>query len=249
MKTNVSFIKTILIFMPIIIAINFFLIFNENIKSLTNQQNIIAEKNREALLLNKRIKNLEYGLNYSNEELTYRGSSRYYYQMFYGIWQKTDNIYVEPHPMREIYYETEEEINEAKKKASEIFNYDLIYLRNDSVAFKNDKEQIILEPIYISYIFPYRSDFEPSYCWAPMLTLDDLGLNKNKYITYTSLCYNAKTDEERDILRTHKFGYSYDKFYIKDMDTIIFSNDFFYIEYKRSSAENIQNFDSDYYPI
>lgn len=141
-----------------------------------------------------------------------------YYEMFYGEWQMTENIYVSPSPVRGIYYSSEEineRIKEILKKEDLINN---VKFTSKEVILNNTKK--IKDIYYENIIFSENKDYE--IIQGQGTTLKDIGLDEGKYYVFVRL-----KSEEYSLLQGQGF-------FIKDKNTLIMHTEYgCYIEYKR----------------
>lgn len=145
-----------------------------------------------------------------------------YYEMFYGEWQMTENIYVNPSPVRGIYYssvEINERIKEILKKKNLIKN---VKFTSEEVIM--DKTKKIKDIYYENIIFSENRDYE--IIQGQGTTLKDIGLDEGKYYVFVRL-----KSEEYSFLQGQGF-------FIKDKNTLIMHTGYgCYIEYKRISYD------------
>lgn len=142
-----------------------------------------------------------------------------YYELFYGEWEATGNIYVDSVLVNGICY-SEKEVEEAKEYYNE-------HLEAKTIQFAQNKMIVngtdVRDNIYYDMTtFPARNDYQLYFT----MKLEDIGLTEEvgKYYTYVEV-----EEESEDSY--------YISFFIKDENTIIVFHQNYCVEYRRTSYE------------
>lgn len=141
-----------------------------------------------------------------------------YSALFYGEWEATDTVYIDPMPVQGISYD-EQELEEQKNYLIENNDKRKIQFTRETIAYNDDGG---LKPVtYKIIVFPARDDYHLHF----NLTLQDIGLTEQagNYYVYVE----AETEEDSDTVT----------FFIKDDDTLLVYEGFYVMEYRRVSYE------------
>lgn len=140
-----------------------------------------------------------------------------YYELFYGEWEATEKIYIDPIPVRGAPYE---DIEEAKKYYIENLEVEKIQFTPDKMIINENDVREDLQ--YDITVFPARDNYYLHFT----MTLEDIGLTEEqgKYYAYV---------EVKEMVSGGKFI----RFFIKDENTIILYYRTYCVEYTRTSYE------------
>ncbi|WP_349944221.1 hypothetical protein ABFV83_12370 [Lacrimispora sp. BS-2] len=142
------------------------------------------------------------------------------YEMFYGEWEVTDHIYVDPTPFRGIHY-SEYEVEEQKASILKGISTKTIQFTQKNIVINGNE---MIENIRYKYsIFPATDNYHLHF----EMTLKDIGLTKaeGNYFVYVEV--ETASDES--------FGVS--SFFVKDENTLIVYRGHYCVEYTRISYD------------
>lgn len=142
------------------------------------------------------------------------------YTLFYGEWEVTDRVYVDPMPTKDSYYHTDAEIESAKEFYRDSNRLTTIQFAPDFVVVNGDT---VTDIRYDCEIFPANDDYRIHFT----MTLKDIGLSEEQgsYFAF------VEVDSAPGVLTGFR------EFFVKDVDTLIFYWGAYCIEYKRVSYE------------
>jgi hypothetical protein len=143
------------------------------------------------------------------------------YEMFYGEWAATSRVYVDPSPLRGIYYTEEEREAIAEGIFSEGLETKTIQYTRENIVINEDT--VIDNIKYICRIFPADDSYRIG--WNLSSSMEEIGLTEGNYFVFVEV--NSEADR----------SFEGHKFLIKDKNTLIVYRDSYYIEYARTSYE------------
>lgn len=140
-----------------------------------------------------------------------------HYTMFYGEWEITEDIYVDPIPVRDVIY-SQSELEQMKEHIYKNSKIEKIQILPEGIIVNNTKK--IENITYVTKIFPANDEYGIHFT----LTLRDIGLTKDKAPYYAFVEVKINEPEFENI-----------RFFLKDENTIIMYFGSYCVTYKKNT--------------